>query len=86
MGSRSSYVSMLEKQAQTQASVKGEILADPLLRLSEVTQVMNASYNVIRKLIKLGDLRVSRTSRTGHYRCRLSEVRRCVASLAVHRE
>ena len=83
MGSRSSYFSVLEKQAQTQATVKGQILADPLLRLAEVTRIMNVSYNTVRLLIKAGDLHVSRTSRRGHYRCRLSEVRRCVASLGV---
>jgi|HubBroStandDraft_6_1064221.scaffolds.fasta_scaffold321715_1 excisionase family DNA binding protein len=86
VGSRSAYFSILEKAAEKVAGVKHEILADPLLRLSEVTQVMNASYNTIRKLIKSGDLRVTRTTRNGHYRCRLSEVRRCVAALGVKHE
>jgi hypothetical protein len=83
VGSRSAYFSVLERQAARQASAKHEILGDPLLRGSEMMQIMNVSYNTLRLLIKSGALHVSRTSKRGHYRCKLSEIRRFVASQAV---
>jgi excisionase family DNA binding protein len=55
---------------------KQALVVDPLMRLSEAVPLLgNPSYQLLRKWIKDGSLRVWRAGH-GHYRVRLSEIER----------
>jgi excisionase family DNA binding protein len=55
---------------------KQALVVDPLMRLSEAVPLLgNPSYQLLRKWIKDGSLRVWRAN-GGHYRVRLSEIER----------
>ena len=63
--------------AARQAGLRDGALSDPLLRTAEVQIVLGIGYSSLRKLIKAGLLKASRTSAVrGHFRIRLSEIER----------
>src|SRR6266566_1560335 len=80
-GSRSAYLLELEEQVTRQAGLKQGLLSDPALGLRHAAFALGISYSTIRVLIKTGQLRVSKTSRNGHYRVRTSELRRLAKAL-----
>jgi excisionase family DNA binding protein len=55
---------------------KAALVVDPLMKLSQVVELLgNPSYTTLRSWIKSGSLKVWRAGR-GHYKIRLSEVKR----------
>ena len=67
-------------QSVRQRELKQALLTDPLLPLSEAVPMLgNPSYSTLRKWIKTESLHVWRAGK-GHFKVRLSEVRRFVAA------
>ena len=86
-GSRSSHLIAIERRASRQAEMRAAIAADPLLKLSEVCEVMGVGITTVRRLVNSGQLPVSRTTpKGGHYRARWSAVKALVKALEVKHE
>lgn len=75
--SHGAYYQAMKRAAERQTQARNELLCDPLLRLSEIAIMLAQSESSVRRLIKSGLLKASKTTpRTGHWRSRLSEVKR----------
>jgi hypothetical protein len=72
--------SSLVQQLARQQTLKAEILADPLLPMREAKMLLgNPCISLLRKWVKNGTLKTWRVGPRGHFKVRLSEIRRLIA-------
>jgi excisionase family DNA binding protein len=83
-GVRPAFSLMAEKQIAQQVQLKAALMSDPWLRPREIMALLGLGYTRVRAMIRSGEMRASRTSAHGHFRCRLSEVRRVAKALEYH--
>jgi hypothetical protein len=83
-GVRPAFSLMVEKQIAQQVQSKAALMADPWLRPREIMGLLGLGYTRVREMIRTGEMRASRTSVHGHFRCRLSEVKRVAKALEYH--
>lgn len=75
-----SRTSPLLVQNERVRAEKTALVVDPLMKLAEAMPMLgNPSYTTVRSWIACGSLRVWRAGR-GHFRIRLSEIRRFLAA------
>jgi excisionase family DNA binding protein len=76
LGQKNYFYHQLAAHVARKAELRHAVHSDPMVTSREVLEILSIGYSSLKKMLKEGRIKATRTSPRGNFRYKLSEVKR----------